>query len=209
MSTTLSALERAAAARHGRRLERFTIAWNSLEGLIAITAGGFAGSVALIGFGLDSLIEVTSGAALLWRLRHESDDMRRERAEQTALRIVGICFLALALYISIDSAGILRSREAPERSLPGIVLAAVSLVAMPLLSRAKRRVAATLDSSAMRADAKQTEFCTWLSAILLGGLLLNALFGFWWADPLAGLVMAPVIAREGIQALKGKTCACH
>jgi divalent metal cation (Fe/Co/Zn/Cd) transporter len=197
----------------GRRLEYFTIIYNSLEGLIAIIAGLIAGSVSLVGFGIDSGIEVTSGAALLWRLRHETDAERREAAERASLRIVGICFIALAIYILFDSGSILLRRNAPERSIPGIILAAVSVVVMPLLARAKRQVAKTIGSAAMQADSRQTDFCTYLSAILLLGLLLNAIFGWWWADPIAALVMVPIIAKEGITALKGEKCCddcgCH
>ena len=190
--------------RRGRRLEYFTIAYNSLEGLVSIAAGLAAGSVSLIGFGLDSAIEVTSGAALLWRLHHDLSAERRERAEKVALRVVGCCFIALALYILYDSATTLAGREAPERSLPGIVLACASVVVMPLLARAKRRVAAGIGSGAMKADSRQTDFCTYLSAILLCGLLLNALLGWWWADPAAGMLMVPIIAKEGIEGLRGK-----
>ncbi|HZS07676.1 MAG TPA: cation transporter [Blastocatellia bacterium] len=203
---------RTGLVERARRLEYFTIAYNSLEGLIAIVAGLFAGSIALVGFGFDSMIEVTSGTALLWRLRADADARRRERAEKISLRVVGICFLALALYVAADSVKSLITHEPPERSVPGILLAAVSLVVMPLLSRAKREVAAAISSSALRADAKQTELCTYLSAILLGGLLLNALFGWWWADPVAALVMVPIIGREGIEALRGERCGdcgCH
>jgi divalent metal cation (Fe/Co/Zn/Cd) transporter len=189
-----------------RRLEYFTIAWNSLEGLIAVLAGFLAGSVALVGFGFDSVIEVASGAALLWRLH------RGERAERATLRMVGACFLTLAIYIAYDSSRTLWLRETPHRSVAGISLTAVSIVVMPLLARAKRQAAASLRSGAMRADARQTEFCMYLSAIVLGGLLLNALLNWWWADPLAGLVMVPIIGREGIDALRGKACCddgCH
>jgi divalent metal cation (Fe/Co/Zn/Cd) transporter len=203
------AIQHAHAVKLGRRLEYFTIAWNSLEALIALAAGSLAGSVALVGFGFDSLVEVTSGAALLWRLHHESDPHRRERAERAALRLVGVCFIILALYVAYDSLSSLWTHEAPTKSLPGILLAVVSLIVMPMLSKAKRRIAATLNSAAMSADARQTEFCTYLSAILLGGLLLHALFGFWWADPVAGLVMAPIIGKEGIAGLQDKTCVCH
>jgi divalent metal cation (Fe/Co/Zn/Cd) transporter len=189
------------ALRRGRQLQYFTVAWNSLEGFIALLAGFLAGSVALVGFGFDSLIEVTSGAVVLWRLYRGG-----EQAERFALRTVGACFVALAAYVASDSISSLAAGRAPETSVPGIVLATVSLVIMPLLSRAKRRVAATLSSAAMSADATQTEFCTYLSAILLGGLLLNALWGWWWADPLAALVMIPVIAKEGWQALHGESC---
>ena len=198
--------ERIGLVRHGRRLEYFTIAYNSLEGLLSIAAGAIAGSVSLVGFGLDSLIEVTSGAALLWRLHHDLDPERRERVELHTLRIVGWCFIALAVYIIYESGSALIAREAPERSILGIAIAAVSVVVMPLLARAKRRVAAGIGSSAMRADSRQTDFCTYLSAILLAGLLLNALFGWWWADPVAALGMVPIIAKEGYGSLKGKPC---
>jgi divalent metal cation (Fe/Co/Zn/Cd) transporter len=194
-------------AARGRRLEYFTIGWNCLEAVIAIISGIWAGSIALVGFGLDSLIEVTSGAALLWRLHHE-DSARKDRIEGWSLRIVGWCFLALAAYILADSVWAFRERQAPEESWTGIVLAAVSLLVMPWLAREKQRVAAGIRSNALRADARQTELCAWLSAILLGGLLLHALFGWWWADPAAGLVMTPIIAKEGIDALRGKACGC-
>lgn len=192
--------------KRGGRLEYFTVAYNSLEGLIAIVAGLVAGSIALVGFGFDSIIEVTSGLTLIWRLHADAHEERRERVEMVALRIVGICFLALALYVSYDSIRSLVKHDPPGESMPGIILAAVSLIVMPLLVRAKRRVARGITSAAMSADAKQTELCTYLSAILLGGLLLNALFGWWWADPLAALVMVPIITREGIEALRGETC---
>ncbi len=194
-------MSRAELVRRGRRLEYFTIGYNSLEGLVSIVAGAVAGSVSLIGFGLDSLIEVTSGGALLWRL-HRDD----ERFERGALRVVGACFLALAAYVLWESASALAGGKAPERSIPGIAVAALSLIVMPVLVRAKRRVAAAIGSAALHADSRQTDFCTYLSAILLGGLLLNAVFGWWWADPVAGLVMTPVIAGEGLRAVRGKAC---
>ena len=204
---------RADLVRRGRHLEYFTIGYNSLEGLIAILAGLFAGSIALVGFGFDSLIEVTSGAVLLWRLHSDVDEVRRERVEAIALRIVGACFVVLAIYVSYDSIKSLIRREAAEESLVGIVLATVSLIVMPLLVRAKRKVARGIKSYALMADSKQTELCTYLSAILLGGLLLNALLGWWWADPVAALIMVPIIVKEGIEALRGETCcdegACH
>jgi divalent metal cation (Fe/Co/Zn/Cd) transporter len=205
--------DRSSLVRRGRYLEYFTIGYNSLEGLIAIVAGLIAGSIALVGFGFDSLIEVTSGFTLLWRLRADVDEERRERVEATSLRIVGACFVMLAIYVSYDSISSLLRREAPEESLIGIALAAVSLVVMPLLVRAKRKVARGINSGAMMADSKQTELCTYLSAILLIGLVLNALFGWWWADPVAALIMVPIIVREGIEGLRGETCcdegACH
>lgn len=209
MSESLS-LERTAAVQRGRRLEYFTIAWNTVEGLVAVFTGVVAGSISLVGFGFDSFIEVTSGSVLLWRMVTDANDRDRERNEQRALKAVGICFVALSAYIAYESAGDLWFKRAPDHSIPGIILACVSLVAMPLLSRAKRKVGHALASAAMHADAKQTEFCTYLSAILLLGLLLNALFGLWWADPLAALIMVPIIAKEGIESLQGKAsdCAC-
>ncbi len=195
---------RVAAVRRGRRLEYLTIAWNSVEAAVALIAGLLAGSIALVGFGLDSVIEVSSGAIVLWRLFADN-----ERSERLALKVVGVSFLALAAYVAFDSVKTLWLREAPERSLPGIVLAAVSLIVMPLLARAKRRVAADIGSRALHADSRQTDLCAYLSAILLGGLVLNALLGWWWADPMAGLVMTPIIANEGREALRGKSCECE
>ncbi len=197
---------RAAAVHSGVNLEYFTVAWNSLEAIVALVCGAVAGSIALIGFGLDSLIEVSSGGVLLWRLHSDRDHPRREAVEQRALKLVGVSLLALAAYVAGESVLSMVRREAPERSLPGIALAVVSLIAMPLLARAKRRVASAIASPALRADSRQTDICAYLSAILLLGLLLNAAFRWWWADPAAGLAMAPLIAYEGVQALRGKTC---
>lgn len=202
----LETAERMTLVARGRRLEYFTVGYNSLEGLIAIVAGLVAGSIALVGFGFDSLIEVTSGAVLLWRLHADHDLARRERVEAISLRIVGTCFVLLAVYVMFDSAKSLIRHEEPKESIPGIVLAAISLVVMPLLVRAKRKVARGINSRAMMADSKQTELCTYLSAILLGGLLLNAFLGWWWADPVAALIMVPIIAKEGFEALRGETC---
>jgi len=195
--------------KQGRTLEYITIGYNSLEGLVAIICGVIAGSIALVGFGFDSVIEVTSGVVLLWRL--SVSQSYQNRAEAISLRLVGVCFLALATYISYDSVTSLIYRKSPEESIPGIILAALSLIIMPALARAKRKVANNIKSQALAADAKQTELCTYLSAILLGGLLLNAIFSWWWADPVAALVMVPIIFSEGLKALRGKTCcqSCH
>src|SRR5713226_9592170 len=199
-------LERAIAVRYGRRLEYFTIGWNTIEGLVAVIAGAVAGSVSLIGFGIDSFIEVTSGATLLWRMSVDADEYRRERSERLSIRIVGACFIALAIYVAYEAVFDLIGRKAPAHSISGIILACVSLVVMPILSRAKMRVARELDSAAMRADAKQTDFCVYLSSILLAGLLLNTALGWWWADPVAALVMVPIIAKEGVEGLRGDPC---
>lgn len=188
----------------GMRLEYLTIGWNFLEGLVGIVAGALAGSIALVGFGVDSGIEVFSGAVLLWRLK--SDQALSESAERLATRLVGASFLILSAYIVFDAVHSLVLRQPPRESVPGIVLAIVSLAAMPLLSAAKRRVARELGSGAMHADSRQTDFCAYLSGILLLGLILNAVAGYWWADPAAALVMVPLIAKEGIQGLRGKTC---
>lgn len=152
------AQNRPALAQHGKRLAYFTIAWNTLEGRVAVISGAMAGSVSLVGFGIDSFIEVTSGSTLLWRMSVDADEQRREQNEKLSLKIVGICFLALAVYVGYESTSDLLSRKRPELSIPGIVLACVSLVVMPLLSRAKKRVGNSLSSAAMRADAKQTDF---------------------------------------------------
>ena len=198
--------DRAVLLRRGRSLEIFTIVYNSLEGLIAVAAGLFAGSIALVGFGFDSVIEVISGATLLWRLNTRRDHADAERAEQIALKIVGISFLLLAAYVLFDSGKSLLRREEPNESIPGIILAAASLIVMPLLVRSKRRIATAIRSGALAADAQQTMLCTYLSAILLGGLALNAIFGWWWADPVAALAMLPIIVNEGIEALRGEHC---
>ena len=206
IAPALGATDRAALVRRGHRLAYVTLGYNSVEGIIAIGAGLVAGSLSLVGFGADSLIEVTSGGAALWRLRADIDPVRRERVERTSLRVIGICFLALALYVAIDAGLALLHREAPDESRVGIALAAVSVVVMPLLARAKRRVARGLSSRALAADATQTDLCTYLSAILLGGLVVNAALGWWWADPVSALVMAPIIAREGIEGVRGEHC---
>lgn len=211
MSQAVTA-NRVRLVKRGRYLEYFTIGYNSLEGLVAVGAGLIAGSIALVGFGFDSLIEVTSGAILVWRLHADVDEARRERIEAISLRLVGACFALLAIYVTFDSVKSLIKHEAPQESIVGIVLAVVSVVVMPLLVRAKRKVARGINSGALMADSKQTELCTYLSAILLIGLLLNAFLGWWWADPVAALIMVPIIVKECVAGLRGETrCedACH
>lgn len=196
------------ALRAGRRLEWFTLGWNVIEGVVSVGAGAMAGSTALVGFGVDSFIESASGGVLLWRLQDHDDHHRRE---ELALKLVGASFFLLAAYVAWEAAGALVLHEPPEASWPGIVIAALSLVVMPWLARRKRRVAGDLGSRALVADSRQTDLCAYLSAILLGGLLLNALLGWWWADPVAALVMAPIIANEGREAWRGEACdgSCH
>jgi len=198
--------DRVLLLRRGRKLEVFTIVWNSAEGLLSVVLGLFAGSVALIGFGIDSFIETGSGVVLLWRLQTRRDAESAERAEATALRLVGASLLALGAYIVYDAGLSLIRRSPPEVSIPGIAVAVVSLVVMPVLAREKRRVASQLDSRALFADSLQTSICTYLSAILLAGLALNAGLGWWWADPVAALAMVPFIVREGREAWRGERC---
>jgi len=186
--------------RRAIRLEYFTISWNLLEALIAIGAGIVAGSIALVGFGLDSIIETISGVVLLWRLRQRGEF--ESRADSRALRIVGLTFFALAAYVGYESVRDLWFRQRPEESVVGIILAAVSLVVMPLLGRAKRRVAREIGSRALAADAMETYLCSLLSATLLAGLLLNGTLGWWWADPVAALVMVAVMVHEGVEAFR-------
>lgn len=199
-------VDRAALVARGRRLEYVTIAWNGFEAAVALVSGVLAGSIALVGFGLDSVIESASAGILLWRFRADEDCERREQAERTAHRWVGVCFLLLAAYVAAESLRTVWAKSQPERSLPGILIAVAALIVMPLLARAKRRVAAPMGSGALHADSRQADFCAWLSAILLVGLLLHWLLGWWWADPVAALVMVPAIAREGIQGLRGRKC---
>jgi divalent metal cation (Fe/Co/Zn/Cd) transporter len=197
------ASEREALRRRALVLAWLTVGWNLVEGTVAVGLGLAAGSVALLGFGLDSFIETSSGLVMLWRFGTRAAE---ERAEAIALRLVGVSLLVLAAWIAADSGLALLRREAPEASPWGIVLASVSLVVMPVLAVAKRRVAARLASRALKADAFQTLACMLLSAILLAGLFLNAALGWWWADPVAALAMVPLIAREGMEAVRGEAC---
>lgn len=191
-----------ALRRRAIRLEYFTVGWNVVEGGVALAAGAAASSIALIGFGLDSIIETLSGLALLWRFKQRSVD--EERAESRAVKVVGLTFFALASYVAYEAATDLWNHRAPEFSLPGFILAAVSLVVMPILGTAKRRVARTLGSRALAADAMETLFCAYLSGTLLLGLGLNGWRGWWWADPVAGLVLSAFMVREGFEALRGE-----
>jgi|SRR5438094_341746 len=196
---------RAALVRRSTQLNVATLLYNSVEGVVALVAGALAGSIALKGFGLDSLIELAASLTALWRLRADNDAERREGVERLSLRVIGLLFLALAAYVGIDAVKALYSREAPSESIVGIVLAALSVVVMPLLARAKRTVAFQLGSGALAAESAQTSLCAYLSAILLGGLLLNATISWWWADPVAALAMVPIIAREGLEGIRGRS----
>jgi divalent metal cation (Fe/Co/Zn/Cd) transporter len=199
---------RAALVRRGLRLNYIGIGYNVLEAFVAVGVGIVAGSVALVGFGFDSVIEVTASGAAQWRLRSDLDPHRRERVERLTARIIGWSFLALALYVTLDSVNALVRRDAPERSVAGLVLLALSAAVMPVLARAKRRVARALASGALEADAMQTSLCAYLSIIALAGVGLNAVAGWWWADPVAALAMVPIIVKEGLAGVRRETlCA--
>ncbi|MEA2723421.1 MAG: hypothetical protein QOH59_1192 [Gemmatimonadales bacterium] len=207
MTTEALATERTALVRRGLWLNYLTIGYNTIEAVVALAAGLVAGSVALIGFGVDSVIEVSASIVAQWRLRADINPARRERVEYLAVRIIGGTFLALAVYVTYDSITTLVQREEPDGSVVGVILLSLSVVVMPLLARAKRRVAAGLGSSALTADATQTSLCAYLSVIALAGVALNTLLGWWWADPAAGLAMVPIIVKEGLEGLRGET-AC-
>ena len=201
-------MDRVEWLRRGIALEGVTVCYNALEGVVAIVAGLLAGSVALIGFGIDSVIEVTSGVLLWWRLRAELGAANLgPTVERRAARGAGVLLLALGAYIVADSARLLLTGTRPESSAIGIAVTALSLIVMPLLARAKLSVAGKLGSRALRADAHETIVCAWLSATTLVGLGLNALLGWWWADPVAALVMLPLIVREGVEAWRAESCA--
>jgi divalent metal cation (Fe/Co/Zn/Cd) transporter len=204
MSSESAARSRAALVQRGLVLNWATIGYNVVEAVVAIGAGIVSGSVALLGFGLDSVIEVTASGAAQWRLRADFDARRRERVERTTLRIIGWSFLVLAAYVAYDSADALLGREPPERSVVGLVLLALSAVVMPVLARAKRSVARAMTSRALEADATQTSLCAYLSVIALVGVALNAALGWWWADPVAALAMVPIIAKEGVEGARGE-----
>ena len=188
-----------------RRVRMFvaaTITYNVVEAVIALAAGTVAGSTALIGFGLDSIIEVASATAVAWQFAGRDPESR----ERAALRVIAVSFFALAAYVSVESVLSLLQGERAEHSTVGIVLAAVSLLVMPGLSYAQRRAGRELGSASAVADSKQTLLCTYLSAVLLVGLVVNSLFGWWWADPLAALVIAVVAVKEGREAWRGHHC---
>jgi len=188
--------------RRAIRLEYFTVGWNVVEAAVALIAGAIASSIALVGFGLDSVIETASGLALLWRFKQRG--LEESDAERRAVKMVGLTFFALAAYVGYEAGNDLWLGRAPEFSLPGLVLAAVSLVIMPVLGVAKRRTARALRSRALAADALQTLLCAYLSATLLLGLALNGLLGWWWADPAAALAIAAFMIREGFEAFSGE-----
>ncbi len=206
-----AALARPALLRRALGLEYVTVGWNLVEGVIAITAALAAGSVALLGFGIDSFVESTSGAVLIWRLRAERgarDHEAVERIERRARKLVALSLFLLAAFIAFDAVTTVVAQERPDPSPVGIALTSLSLAVMWWLARAKRRTAIALGSRAMEADAFQTTACWWLSLIVLGGVGLNTLLGWWWADPLAALGMTYFLVREGREAWEGEDDGC-
>jgi divalent metal cation (Fe/Co/Zn/Cd) transporter len=197
--------------RRARHLEYLTIGWNVVEGIVSVAFAMAAGSIALLGFGVDSFVETASGAIILWRLRaenHARDREEVERLDRRAHKLIGLSLFLLAGYVAVEAAKNLISGERPEPTLAGVVITAVSIVAMMWLARAKRRVAADLGSRAMEADSFQTTACWWLSLITLAGIGLNAAFGWWWADPVAALGMTFFLVAEGREAWRGEDCGC-
>ncbi|KUH39585.1 MULTISPECIES: cation transporter [Streptomyces] len=192
-------------ARRIRLLVAGTIAYNAVEAVVALTAGALASSAALIGFGLDSIVEVSSAAAVAWQFSAR-DHALREARERTALRVIAVSFFVLAAYVTVDAVRALAGGGEAERSVPGIVLAALSLAVMPFLSTAQRKAGRALGSASAVADSRQTMLCTCLSAVLLAGLLLNATLGWSWADPVAALVIAALAVKEGRNAWRGEGC---
>ena len=201
-ATDLPAGERARLGRRAQLLAGASVAYNVVEAVIAITAGLVAGSVALVGFGLDSVVEVSSGLIILWQFRHRLPESR----EQQALRLMALSFFALAGYVGFESVRALLTGHEPDSSTVGIGLAVASLLLMPFVSWAQRRTGRALGSNAVVADSTQTLLCTYMSAILLGGLVLNATLGWSWADPVAGLVIAAIAVKEGRDAWRGEGC---
>jgi len=189
------------ARRHGIHLELLTVGWNAIEAAVAISAGIAAGSVALVAFGLDSVVEVSAALVVLWQFFGVPEDRERR-----ALRLIGACFFALAAYVTLSSLIDLATRSEPDASTVGIVLTAVSLVVMPALAWTKRTAGKRMGSRTLVADSTQTQLCAYLSATTLAGLAVNAAFGWWWADPFAALVIAAVALREGREAWRGDTC---
>ena len=201
-------LPRGRLLSRGLRLEYVTVSWNILEGLVAMGAGRAAGSIALIGFGVDSFVETISGGVLIWRLSSEVrgnlDEDAIERVERRAERLVGVAFLLLAAYVAFEAIRSLLIQDEPRASPIGIALTTLSIVVMLWLARAKRHTGEALGSRALIADAQQTYACWYLSGVTLSGLALNAAFGLWWADPVAALGIVVLLVREGIEAVRGE-----
>jgi divalent metal cation (Fe/Co/Zn/Cd) transporter len=199
--------EREAAVAKARRLNQFSLTWNVAEGVVAILAGLAAGSVSLVGFGIDSGIEVSAAVIVAWRLHQERRSGCMASYDRTATRLIAVAFVLLAAYVWIDAIGDLAGRARPEASVPGLVLAVLSVILMPWLARAKRALAPALGSQAVSADAQQTSLCALLSAVLIVGVGLNTLFGWWWADPVAALVIGGLALEAGRRVWRAESLA--
>ncbi|HZT08436.1 MAG TPA: cation transporter [Chloroflexota bacterium] len=198
---------RAESSQRQRRARRWawvltgaTIGWNTLEATVATVSGILAHSIALVGYGLDAVVEVSSALVVVWRMAHRTDGAADEALERRATRLVGVSLWAIAAYVAVEAVRDILAQSAPDRSAAGLAIVALSLVVMPALAHVKRGVAANLDSSVLRADAAQTQVCFYLAVAVLIGLIANDFFGVWWMDPLAGLLVAGIAAREGHEA---------
>lgn len=210
MTAPAAAVARSGLIRRALRLEYITVGWNLIEGLVAVTAAVAAGSVALLGFGIDSFVESASGSILIWRLlaeRTHTDAETIEAIERRAQKLVAVSLFGLAAYILFEALKTLVLQERPEPSAVGIAVTSLSIGVMWWLARAKRRTAIALGSRALEADAFQTTACWWLSLIVLGGIVVNAGTGWWWADPVAAIAMCVFLLREGREAWKGDDCS--
>ncbi len=204
MGSRLSVARRRQLGRRAQLLAGASVAYNVVEAIVAVAAGAAASSMALVGFGLDSTVEVASGLIILWQFRHRMPESR----EAQALRLIALSFFALAGYVAFESIRALVKQETPDASTVGVAMAGLSLLIMPFLSWAQRRTGRELGSGSVVADSKQTLVCTYLSAVLLVGLLANMALGWWWADPVAALIISGVAVREGLEAWRGEACCC-
>ena len=199
--------DRAAAVRRARFLNRFTLTYNVLEAIVALTAGVMASSISLIGFGLDSVVEVSASLVLTWRLAAERHGGCTQEADRRATRAIAVSFFALAAYVGYDAVGRLLNEERPDATVIGIVLTALSLLVMPFLARAKKRVAPALGSRAQEAEADQTRLCAYMSGVVLVGLLANGALGWWWADPVAAIGIASLALVEAVRTWRAESLA--
>ncbi len=203
--------DRLALGRRALVLALVTVGYNIVEGIVSVAFGAAAGSIALVGFGLDSFVESLSGGVMIWRFGQHGrlSEEQERRVEKRAVKLVGWTFFILAAYIAFEATKKLITREMPEPSLPGIIIALVSIVTMPTLFLLKRRTARSIGSHSLAADSKQTLACSLMSVALLAGLLLNQLWGIWFADPIAGLVIAAWLVKEGVETVRsGELCSC-
>ncbi|WP_390891585.1 cation transporter [Edaphobacter flagellatus] len=205
----MSSVDRVLVARRGRQLELLTILWGTCEAGVAIVAAIRGHSISLTGFGIDSVIEVVSASVLMWRMSQELDSRKRHHAEYVSQCVAGTCLVLLGVYILMESLWSLAHHSSSQPTKLGIAVTSAALVGMPMLARAKKRVGRTLNSNAMMSDARQTDFCSYQAAIVLLGLSVQAVFGWAWADSIAGLFLVPIILHAAILSFQGKNCCNH